>query len=110
MEGSQSGGIDEEAQVEMYDAFYVSYKELMPSAILVKTPTEMVLESIIGTDDRVRIQNPSVYPWRAICALRMTAKDGSRWIGTGFLVGPGTVITAGHCVYLHVSSSSIKYH
>jgi glutamyl endopeptidase len=31
----------------------------------------------------------------------MTAADGTKWIGTGWLVGPRVLVTAGHCVYLH---------
>ncbi|RYF71781.1 MAG: serine protease [Cytophagaceae bacterium] len=62
---------------------------------------ETATEVIIGTDDRVRIANTTIYPYRAICALRITAADGTRWIGTGWMVGPRTVITAGHCVFLH---------
>ncbi|RMH36547.1 MAG: serine protease [Nitrospirae bacterium] len=58
-------------------------------------------EVVIGRDDRVRITGTTSYPWRAICSLLITAKDGSRWIGTGWLVGPRTVITAGHVVYIH---------
>jgi glutamyl endopeptidase len=57
-------------------------------------------EVVIGTDDRVRI-NPQPYPWRSICSLLITAADGSSWVGTGWLAGPRTVITAGHCVYIH---------
>lgn len=58
------------------------------------------LESVIGpTDDRVRILDTDLAPWRMICALRMTGRNGSGAIGTGWLVGPRTVITAGHCVY-----------
>jgi len=56
---------------------------------------------IIGTDDRVRVGNTTLYPWRAICALRITAANGRQYIGTGFFVSPRTVITAGHCVYMH---------
>jgi V8-like Glu-specific endopeptidase len=57
------------------------------------------IEAIIGTDDRVRIQGTTNIPWRRICALRMTFPNGS-YRGTGFLIGPRTVATAGHCVYL----------
>ena len=74
------------------DAFFSSYPELQSKSIA---------EVIIGTDNRVRISPTTSYPWRAICALRMTAKDNTKWIGTGWLVSPRTVITAGHCVYLH---------
>jgi V8-like Glu-specific endopeptidase len=76
------------------EAFFASYSELLPKM-------ESISEVIIGTDDRVRINTTTIYPWRAVCALRITARDGSRWIGTGWLVSPRTVITAGHCVFLH---------
>ncbi len=73
------------------EAYFASYE----------ATNQELSEVIIGTDDRVRIANTTVYPYRAICALRITAADGSRWIGTGWLVGPRTVITAGHCVFMH---------
>lgn len=60
-----------------------------------------VLEVILGTDDRVRIEATSNMPWRRICALRITFPSGARYRGTGFLIGPRALATAGHCVYLH---------
>lgn len=33
--------------------------------------------------------------------MLITAGDGSRWIGTGWLISPRTLITAGHVVYIH---------
>jgi glutamyl endopeptidase len=83
------------AEGELLDALYASYPELIP-----KMQAE-AKEVIIGVDNRVRIFNTTIYPWRAICSLRITAKDNSTWIGTGWLVAPRTVITAGHCVYMH---------
>ena len=59
------------------------------------------LEVIIGKDDRVRIQNTKVVPWNRICHLTIEGKNGSRYVGTGALIGPRTVVTAGHCVFLH---------
>jgi V8-like Glu-specific endopeptidase len=82
------------AQVAPMDVFYASYSELLQA----RTERQ---EVIIGTDDRVRINPTTNFPWRAICALKITAADGSRWIGTGWLVSPRTVITAGHVVFLH---------
>jgi glutamyl endopeptidase len=58
------------------------------------------LESIIGTDDRIRVTNNKIYPWRCICSLLMTANTGAQYIGTGWLVGPRIVLTAGHCVFM----------
>ncbi|MFT3935335.1 MAG: serine protease [Chitinophagaceae bacterium] len=81
-------------QAPPMDVFYASYSELLQQ----RTESQ---EVIIGTDDRVRINPTTNFPWRAICALKITAADGSRWIGTGWLVSARTVITAGHVVFLH---------
>jgi glutamyl endopeptidase len=56
-------------------------------------------ESIIGRDERVRIVDTDLSPWRMICSLEMRGPNGSGAIGTGWLVGPRTVLTAGHCVF-----------
>lgn len=60
-------------------------------------------ESVIGTDDRIQISPASAYPWRAHASLLITARDGSRYIGTGWFVGPHTLITAGHCLFIRSS-------
>ncbi len=90
--GSSSGTESNEA---LLDAFYASYSSLIPEA------KAQMTEVIIGADNRVRINPTTSYPWRAICALKITAQNGTRWIGTGWLISPRTVITAGHCVYMH---------
>lgn len=58
-------------------------------------------EVVHGADDRFRITNTKSYPWRAHASLRITAADGSAWIGTGWFVGPNLLVTAGHCVYIN---------
>lgn len=57
-------------------------------------------ETVHGPDDRIQITNTSSYPWRVHASLLITAADNSTWIGTGWFVGPGTLITAGHVVYI----------
>ncbi len=59
------------------------------------------MEVIIGTDDRLRIRNTTAVPWRRICHLTIRARNGQQYVGTGFLIGKRTVITAGHCVFIH---------
>ena len=86
--GSESDAADQIA----VDAIYGSYPELLD---------QQLQEVIIGVDSRVRINPTTTYPWRAICALKITAANGKKFIGTGWLVSPRTVITAGHCVYMH---------
>lgn len=60
----------------------------------------VVPESVIGPDDRVRVFDTHLYPFSAIAALEITAKDGSMYVGTGWFVGKHTLITAGHCVFV----------
>lgn len=62
-------------------------------------PAMGALESIIGADDRQRILETDLAPWRMICALKMFGSSGGGAIGTGWLAGPRTVVTAGHCVH-----------
>lgn len=57
------------------------------------------LESVIGNDDRVRVPDPQNLPWRMVCALTIVAQNGGTVPGTGWLAGPRTIITAGHCVF-----------
>lgn len=57
------------------------------------------LESVIGPDDRMRILDTDLAPWRMICSLRISGPGGGAVIGTGWFVGPRTLLTAGHCVY-----------
>lgn len=57
-------------------------------------------ETVHGTDNRVQITNTAVYPWCVHCSLLITAADNSKWIGTGWFIGPHTVMTAGHVVYI----------
>ncbi len=50
-------------------------------------------------DDRLRVAVTEQAPWCWICSLVVTTGD-QRWgLGTGWLVGPRTVITAGHCLH-----------
>ncbi|TYP71430.1 trypsin-like serine peptidase [Aquimarina intermedia] len=84
------------------DAYYASYGDPdMVALMRTESGQKMLEEVVIGKDDRKRITQTKKYPWRTICSLRITAKDGTNWIGTGFLIGPRTVITAGHVVYMH---------
>jgi glutamyl endopeptidase len=55
-------------------------------------------ESIVGLDDRTRIFDTNMAPWRMICAIR--SYWGTRLsVGTGALIGPNILLTAGHVVF-----------
>ena len=64
------------------------------------TPPQDVLETLHGPDNRVRIKDTVKFPWRVHASLLITAADGSVWIGTAWFIGPHTLATAGHCVYI----------
>jgi V8-like Glu-specific endopeptidase len=58
---------------------------------------------VIGQDTRWRVRGTTSPPFRFICNLEY---DG--WsIGTGTLVGPSTVLTAGHCVHRRQGGAEI---
>lgn len=41
----------------------------------------------------------NLYRW--LCRLEITAGAGAVWLGTGWFISPGVVVTAGHCVFIH---------
>lgn len=61
-------------------------------------PTGTGLLSVIGADERKRIRDTELSPFRMICSLRITAPWGE-FVGTGWFAGPRTIVTAGHCVF-----------
>lgn len=56
-------------------------------------------ESIIGTDERVQVTNTAAYPNSAIVYLEVSFPNGDGSC-TGWMIGPHTLATAAHCVYL----------
>ena len=42
---------------------------------------------------------PVIYPYSAVCLLKIINQNGGIEYGTGFFISPTCVITAGHCVF-----------
>jgi V8-like Glu-specific endopeptidase len=82
------------------DAYWGSFGSAIERAAARAKVSYTQLESIIGGDDRVRVTNNQFYPWRCIASLLITAHSGAMYIGTGWLVSPRVLLTAGHCVYM----------
>lgn len=59
------------------------------------------LESeIIGTDERIYVPDSTIAPFRYICQIRAkVSRAGYTSVGTGFFVGPHTILTAAHNVW-----------
>ncbi|HKQ50799.1 MAG TPA: trypsin-like serine protease [Pyrinomonadaceae bacterium] len=56
--------------------------------------------SASSSAERVRIQAAEITqsPWRKVCDLLITARDGSLHTGTAWFISPRTLVTAGHCI------------
>jgi PKD repeat protein/V8-like Glu-specific endopeptidase len=50
--------------------------------------------------DLQQVSNPYLYPWRVNVKVYMTFPSGT-YVGSGVLIDPMHVLTAGHCVYNH---------
>lgn len=57
-------------------------------------------ESVIGNKDtRKPILNPAELPWRCVALLEITYSSGAPGRGTGWFIGPRTLVTAAHCLH-----------
>ena len=67
----------------------------------------LTLESSIGIDDRMRINNTTTYPWNTHCFLGEIEfpSDPNSYRGTGCIVSPYMVLTCGHNVYDQATNS-----
>lgn len=72
--------------------------------------------SVIGSDQRTQVTQTQDWPYRGIVKMYMTfnhvlkQSDGKyynrTYIGTGFMLGPNLMVTAGHCGYTDVTKTS----
>ena len=63
-------------------------------------------ESACGRDERVKVDPNNSPPYNWICSLVITAKNGEKYVGSGFKIHIpnitcSIVVTSGHCVFLH---------
>jgi glutamyl endopeptidase len=109
-EATYSAGIAPRAagvrEGEPVDAWYGSYGTRLSRVLASRTDNpysaaEMVAEVIIGEDDRRRVYETTKYPYGCICSLSILSRSGVRFVGTGWLADERTVVTAGHCLYMH---------
>lgn len=93
---------DTESEAGAVDAWYGEYGTVVTRAKLREGLRDGTLmpEAIIGNDDRTLVTDTTKFPFRALCSLLITMPTGNKFVGTGWLAGPKTVITAGHCVHM----------
>ena len=86
----------EAAPVPILDAWYATYPTRGIEAVFEAGVNELVF----GGDDRERVDDTTIVPFKWITMLEITAGDGSRWRGTGWLASRYLVVTAGHCLHM----------
>lgn len=79
-----------------------------PPAYPAKEPRSQVLpdripppgaENVVGTDDRTRVTTTTTYPWNTVGYICNSFPSGRAYRGSGAIVTPYMVLTAGHMVY-----------
>ena len=61
-------------------------------------PNDTRLESVIGNDDSVIVNDTANAPWRPLVCMRIKA-PGEFLVGSGILIRPNVILTAAHNVY-----------
>ena len=59
----------------------------------------IIPKDIIGGDNRTKVSDTTVFPFRAIGYIVSTWPKGNSTIGTAWLFKSDAIVTAGHCVY-----------
>lgn len=94
------------AEVEGFEADAGGVPQHAEEAAVALAPE--VLERVFGRDDRVRVWNTAAFAWRSLCHLEITAQNGRRATCTGSFIGPGVVLTAGHCTFMHGNGGWVR--
>jgi glutamyl endopeptidase len=91
-----------ESFVEGGFEFFESLNVTLPDVAIASFGDLSLFEVVIGNDDRVKVESSfmAANPWRQICSLRIHSRSGQMYVGTGWFIGPRTLATAGHCVFL----------
>jgi V8-like Glu-specific endopeptidase len=82
-----------------------------PSYPRSKDSPENVVEPlrVIGPDDRIQINDTTVFPWSTVVKVEGQWNSTDFFACTGWMLGPSTIVTAGHCVYNFDGTKTYAY-
>ncbi|TCS93063.1 trypsin-like serine peptidase [Hazenella coriacea] len=90
---NQKGVVKEPKNTGAYVPSFKGTGELKPSTGSI-TSNAIGITSIIGNDDRTKVTNTTSFPYSAVVHIQSDIGQC-----TGWMIGPHTVATAGHCIY-----------
>ncbi|MBX3494341.1 MAG: trypsin-like peptidase domain-containing protein [Parvibaculum sp.] len=67
-----------------------------------------VPESVIDSDTRRAVPGAASLPWRCIVLLQIFYRSGQTGRGTGWFIGPKTIVTAAHCIHHESAGDAIR--
>lgn len=105
-----SVGIREDPEIVPYN-FPIddNIGNIRPSTISADSfPQSSSNTTLVGRDTRLRIPRPDLYPYSAIVAIWIDVGRGPFLHGTGVLVSPNLVLTAGHNLYNYLGTFGTK--
>lgn len=89
----------EECPVEPIEPIYIDDRQ---DPDLVDSSQALYTEAS-QTDPRLQVVSTASLPYSAICKLTMMFIDSNDqehfYVGTGYVIGPHTILTCGHCIY-----------
>jgi len=85
---------------EIFKTIYPEMESIKPVNVKQNRETKYSIEQeIVGEDDRVVVYDTKLIPYRWICRLELYFSNNSKGIGTGLLISPNHVLTAGHNLF-----------
>ena len=85
----------------------VRWPQLQPRPLPVKASLDAITpESVIGEDTRRPVPSTVSLPWRCIALLKIRYRSGRTGQGTGWFIGPRTLVTAAHCVHHPIAKAA----
>lgn len=70
------------------------FKEMPPAEGI--TPQ---LRTVLGNDDRQQVTNTASFPYSSVVFIVTTYANGESYVGSGAMISPDAVLTAGHVVF-----------
>jgi V8-like Glu-specific endopeptidase len=102
-----------QGEVQQYESGTGAYHPSLGKGKIISKSGEINSElEVIGIDERVNVINTKDVPFRWICHLNLLFPDpdnSSNYIGfggSGTLISPHHILTAGHCVFSNVTGSN----